>query len=352
MIVLALGYFAYTLYVAKQQVSLAPTSSAPLVVQVIEAERHTIFDEIEALGTAIANEAVNITSTETDKVEEILFEDGQFVKKGQILVLLRQEEELAQKKAQEELLKENERELKRLEDLVKRNATSKNEYDARQTLLMISKQRIAEITARIEDKTIRAPFDGILGLRNISVGSLVEPGAIITTIDDISQIKLDFQVPSLYLDVVKQGLVIKAESEAFPNRKFQGKVTTLSPRVDPITRTIVVRAILPNQDRLIKPGLLLSVDLLRNERQALMIPEEAIVQRQKRHLILTVDEVSKVNQQDITIGKRKRGWVEVLSGLEPGQMVITRGITRVRPGDQVNIERASLNMPNRSQSGS
>lgn len=307
-------------------------------VQVVAAKLETIHDEIEALGTAYANEAVNITSTDTDKIVEIRFEDGQAVKKGDVIVVLEQEEELAQKKAEEAQVAEHERELKRLDDLLKRNATAKNEYDGRKTLLSISKHRISEIQARIDDKTIRAPFDGVLGLRKISVGSLVAPGDVITTLDDISKIKLDFSIPSVYLDVVKENLAIQAKSDAYSGKAFAGKVTKISPRIDPITRTVEVRALLPNPDLTIKPGMLLRVHLLRNEREAIMIPEEAIIQLQRLHYVMVVTEDNIVERKQVDIGKRQPGLVEIIAGLQVGEQVIIRGITSVRSGDEVQIE--------------
>lgn len=340
LLILVLGVFAggYYYQTFHQQTVAQNTLNHPMPVQVYVVAPHTIFDEIEALGTAFANEAVNVTSKATDKIQEIRFQDGQTVRKGEIIVVLEQDEEKAQLRAEEAQVLEHERELKRLEDLLKRNAAAKNEYDARKTMLAISKHRIQEIVARIENKTIRAPFDGILGLRKISVGSLVVPGDLITTLDDISQIKLDFHVPSIFLDVVKEGLTIKAESEALGQRLVRGTVTKISPRVDARTRSVEVRAILPNPEGLIKPGILLRVRLLRNERQALMIPEEAVFMLQDKQYVYSVNENNIVQRHLITLGKRQPGWVEVISGLSAGQRVITRGISRVKDSDIVHPE--------------
>ncbi len=307
----------------------------PLTVSVKEAKLYRIHDEIEALGTAFANEAVNITANTTDKITEILFDDGDVVKKGQIIVRLDSDEEKAEREAELSQVAEHERELKRLSELLKRNATAKNEYDERKTLLEISISRIDGIEARIEDKTIRAPFDGLLGLRKISVGSLVEPGDLITTIDDITQIKLDFFIPSTYLDVVRPGLKIKAKSEAL-EKVFSGEVTNLSSRVDPSTRAVEVRALLPNPEQLLKPGILLGVTLFRNEREAIVLPEQSTIQLQNNHYIYVIED-KKVNRKPVQIGKRGVGWVEITSGLELGEQVMIEGHIRVRPGDEVNV---------------
>lgn len=314
-------------------------AQAALTVKIITAPTYEIYDEIEALGTAFANEAVNITTNIIDTISEIRFEDGQSVKKGQIIVKLTQTEELAQKNAIQAQLHEHERELKRLADLLKRQALAQNEYDARKTLLAISKENLLEIEAKIEDRNIRAPFDGILGLRKISVGSLVQPGDIITTLDDIRKIKLDFSIPSSFLDVVKEGLNIDAVANAYDNKVFQGTVTTIGSRVDPRTRSIEIRAILPNPEGLIKPGLLMSVKLLKNKRHAILIPEEAVTQRQDDHFVFVVDqETHQTERRQVTIGTRKPGWVEIINGLNAGEQVIVRGFTSVEDGQKVEFE--------------
>lgn len=337
-------YLAYHHFGADSALSQKMGNGQPTKVKYIEVRSTLIHDEIEALGTAFANEAVNITSTATDKITQLLFEDGQHVKKDQIIAILNIEEELAQKQAQEAQVKEHKRELSRLSELLQKNATAKNEFDARNTLLSISEQRLLEIKARIQDRTIRAPFDGIVGLRKISVGSLVEPGSVITTLDDVSKIKLDFFIPSVYLDVVKEGLQIKATSDSLPNKNFVGSVTKINSRVDAATRSVEVRAILDNPNEIIKPGMLLSVKLLRNHREALLIPEESIIQLQRFHYVLTINSDNKVERQRIQIGQRKKGWVEVISGLEGGNKVIVRGITRVKAGEVVTSEPMDMEM--------
>jgi membrane fusion protein, multidrug efflux system len=326
------------IYFSTQQVnqSLAKKNT-PLSVSVISARHHTIFDEIEALGTAYANEAVYITSSVTEKIQEIRFSDGQTVKANDILVTLEQNEELAQKKAAESLILENERELNRLDDLIKKKAAAETQYDARKTLLTISQHKLAEIEARIADRTIRAPFDGKLGLRKISPGSLVSPGTIITTLDDVSKIKLDFSIPASFLDVVQEGSVIEARSSSLAKNVVQGTVTNINSRVDPKTRSVEIRAMLPNPTQTIKPGILMSVTLLRNKREALLIPEEAIIQLQSDNFIFTVNKNNIIERKKIKIGVRHPGWVEVINGIIEGEQVVIRGSTRISAGDTVTL---------------
>jgi membrane fusion protein (multidrug efflux system) len=219
------------------------------------------------------------------------------------------------------------------------------DYDARLTLVNITRQRVREIEARISDRTIRAPFDGILGLRQVSVGALVEPGDLITTIDDLSRIKLDFNVPATHLRTLRPGSIIHAYSAGWGDERFEGTVTTIDTRIDPETRAVLIRAIIPNREMRLRPGLLMTVQLLNRQRQALMIPEEALVPVQRRHYVLTVGEDLTVERKQVFIGHRQPGMVEITRGLLPGERVIARGSTRVRPGQQVSILGGRLTAP-------
>ena len=209
----------------------------------------------------------------------------------------------------------------------------------------ITRQRIREVEARIRDRSIRAPFDGILGLRQVSVGALVEPGDLITTIEDLSRIKLDFNVPATHLGALQRGAVIHAYSSGWGNERFEGTVATIGTRIDPETRSVLVRAIIANPDMRLRPGLLMTVQLLNRQRQALMIPEEALVPVQRRHYVLTVGEDRMVERKQVSIGQRQPGLVEITEGLLPGERVIVRGTTRVRPGQHVSVDESKMSVP-------
>ena len=307
-------------------------------VSVFEARPKAVFDRIEALGTTRANESAHITAAVTEKVVAVHFEDGQPVKAGALLVTLRQEEERAQRAAALEQLEEHKRELKRLHTLLQEKVIPQRDYDERLTLRNVTRQRIREVEARISDRTIRAPFDGVLGLRQVSVGALVEPGDLITTIDDLSRIKLDFNVPATYLGHLKPGAAIHAFSAGWGDERFEGTVATIGTRIDPETRSVLIRAVIPNREMRLRPGLLMTVALLDRERQALMVPEEALVPVQRRHYVLIVGADLVVQRRPVVIGQRQPGMVEITQGLAPGERVIVRGTTRVRPGQQVAID--------------
>ncbi len=317
-----------------------PQKSAPKHVIVAPVLSKEISDRVEALGTARANESVNITSTVTEKIREIHFEDGQQVKAGDVLVILDQAEEKANLKQAEAVRGERKLSLDRLLQLEERKLAPTDEIDRTRLELEQAEASISAIKTRISDRIIRAPFDGIVGLRNISVGALVETGDLIATLDDTSRIKLDFTVPAIFLAELQPGLKIKARATALDNRIYQGDVKSIDSRVDPVTRSVQVRALLPNPDGSIIPGILMQVDLLRNTREALVIPEAALLPlANKQYVMVRTDKDGKdtVEKREVEIGIRLPGYVEILSGLTAGEYVVTHGNSKVRPGDSLDV---------------
>ncbi len=329
-----------TICAVSTQIMAQKGPQGPTAVIVSPAARQAFSDRVEALGTTKANETVVITPDTSEKVHEIHFEDGQQVKKGDLLVTLDKGEEDANLKASEAMLSESRSSYSRAQNLQNNSALSKGALQERLASLRQSEAAVESMKARIDELTITAPFDGILGLREVSVGALVQPGDIITTIDDLSQIKVDFDVPSVFLSTLKPGLPIVGQVEAFGDREFKGKVHTINTQVDPITRTVKVRAIVPNEDLVLKPGLLMSITLLKNPRDALLIPEESLLKRgEKNFVYLAIKDGDKIiaKQQEITIGGRKPGSIEVLSGLKDGDQLVSHGTVKISDGAEISI---------------
>lgn len=306
---------------------------APVVIK-------QISNRIEALGSARATESINITAGITEKVTKINFDDGQQVKAGDILVVLEQAEEQAQLVRAQAVRGERKLALQRLRQLEERKLTSPDEIDRTRLELEQAEASISVIKSLISDRVIRAPFGGTVGLRNISLGALVETGDLIATLDDTREIKLDFSVPSIFLEELRPGLKIKARAAALGNKEFLGQVKSIDSRIDTVTRSIQVRALLPNPDGSIIPGILMQIDLLRNTRQALLIPEAALLPLADRQYVMR--RVSKggkdtVEKQQVKIGQRLPGFVEVLDGLNAGDQVVTHGNSKVQEGDTLNV---------------
>ena len=308
-------------------------------VIVAEARRDRIVSRVEALGTTRANEVIRVTTSVAEKVKAIHFSDGQKVAAGALLVDLESDEERAELQAAEAVLDESRAAFNRVKKLERSQFAAKAQLDETRAAMDEAIARIAVAQARLADRSIRAPFAGTLGLRTISVGELVESGDEITTLTDNSIIKLDFSVPSEYLASVRPGLAIEARATAFGDRLFEGEVKSLSNQVDPVTRTFIVRAELPNPDGAMLPGLLMTVDLLQNPREAIIVPEEAVIQRGRSAFVLLVDPSKDniVERRQVKLGARLPGDVEVQEGLVPGDLVITHGTIIAKVGKPVAI---------------
>ncbi len=318
--------------------ALAQEKPAPQVI-VAPAKQAEFIDRIEALGTLKANESVQLTANVTETVTVLHFDDGQRVEKGDALVEMTSREEHALLEEARANLNEALRQFNRVKRLESQGIEAQSLLDQRRREVETARARLAAIESRLADRLIKAPFSGVLGLRNISVGALVETGDLITTLDDDSVMKLEFAVPSTYLPSLQPGLPIRAHTRAYSNRVFEGVVKVVDSRVDPINRSLLVRALLPNPERMLKPGMLMTVELLRNRRQALVIPESALMPKGGDHFVMRLrGEPPMAEKLKIRIGSRRPGEVEVLEGLQPGELVITHGMEKVKVGGPVGIK--------------
>jgi membrane fusion protein (multidrug efflux system) len=324
------------------------TQAQPPLVTVGYASHDSIYDVVEALGTALANESVTLTAKVTDTVRRVNFEDGDYVEAGAVLIELTNQEEEALLAEARANLDDAESQLRRLQDLSARGLTSASELDVARSRAGASQARLNSIVARLRDRLILAPFSGLLGFRQVSPGTLLSPNTPITSIDDISVIKLDFTIPETFIGTMAPGAKIVAKSVSFPDRQFEGTVRTVGSRVDPVTRAITIRAHIDNKDRALRPGMLLTVEVVTAERTALVVPEGSVFQVQNRAYVYRVDGDT-VHQQQIEVGGRRFGVVEVLSGLKEGDPIVTEGIIKLREGARVRYETAEAAISERSQ---
>ena len=308
-------------------------------VFVFEAQPANIEDRIEALGTLRANESVELTSSVTETVTALHFDDGDRVEAGQVLVEMTSDEEHAQLEEARATVAEARRQYERIKSLREKQTAAESLLDQRHREWETGRARLAAIKSRLADRLINAPFAGVVGLRNVSVGALVEPGDVITTLDDDSVMKLDFSVPAVYLGMLTTDLPVTATTRAWQGRSFEGRVKSIDSRVDPVTRTVMVRALLPNSDHALRPGMLMQVELLDRQREAIVIPEECLVPLGKRQFVFVVDPAADntVERREVSIGTRRPGQVEIVEGLDSGELIITDGTLKVRAGSKVTI---------------
>lgn len=291
----------------------------------------------EALGNTRANEAVDIRSEITAAITSINFEEGQQVQQGDVLLKLENSEPLADLAARKAALVDSESQYRRSSELFKTNVVSASQLEQLEARRDADQAAVKAAESRLAHTVIRAPFAGQIGLRRVSMGSIVSPSTVITTLDDTSQIKLDFNVPEVFMSRLERGLMVTAHSAAWPDILFTGRVVSIDTRVDPASRTITVRALLPNEHGRLRAGMFMTVSLLKDDVVSLIIPEESLIPERSKQFVFVVGEGNIVERREVITGRRRPGQVEVLEGLMAGERVITEGTQQARPGMPVNI---------------
>jgi membrane fusion protein, multidrug efflux system len=318
-------------------------SEAPPAVAVVTTRVEPVEwrDSVEALGTASANESVTLTAKVSETVRKVAFDSGDVVRAGDVIVDLSSGVQLAGLEEARASFQEAERQLARGQELARSKIISESQLDTQRSTRDAAKARMDVVRAQLSDRVITAPFDGVLGLRRVSPGSLVTPGTPIATLDDISLIKLDFQVPERFLAVLERGQAVTARSGTYVDREFTGKVTSVDSRVDPVTRSLTVRAEIPNPDRLLRPGMLMSVQVLLEPRDAIVVPEIAVVQVGTESFVYRVKPDDTVERAAVKLGSRRDGKVEVTAGLDAGSRIVVEGTVKLRDGSHVAEARAA-----------
>lgn len=306
-------------------------------VTVAQVSQQLMFDQVESVGTAVANESVNLTPKVSDTISRVGFQDGDLVRAGDILVELTNASETARLSEAQSTADEAVRQYERLRTLNGDNLISATDLDAARTRAETAQARLEGVIVAMDDRLIRAPFSGVLGFRNVSEGSLVSPNTIITTLDDISAIKLDFSIAEAYLAQIASGQTIRAESIVYRGRQFDGTVQVVGSRIDPVTRSVQVRAVIDNSGGELRPGMLMTVSVALNSVQAVVVPEQSLVPRSGKQFVFVVDDANVAKQVEVVIGRRRPGIVEVIQGVSLGDRVVTEGLARLRPGQTVQV---------------
>jgi membrane fusion protein (multidrug efflux system) len=312
---------------------------APVVTAIVS--QRTFSDAIQAIGTAQARESIVLTPKVADTIRALRFDSGDRVRRGQVLVEMSSVEQgaaLAEAEAANQAAQED---LRRFQELFDRGFASQARLDSARAAAEVASARVSANTSRIADRTIRAPFAGVVGLRTASPGQFMRPGDQIGTLDDISEIKLDFTVSETQIAHLAAGAAISARTAAFPDRVFQGSIANIDSRVDPQTRTVRVRAMLPNGDEAIRPGMLMTVEVQANPRQALAVPEAALIEQGEATFAFRVagnGDSAAAERVSVTTGLRSGGWAEVLDGLAEGDAIVVEGVQSIRPGQPIRTQ--------------
>ena len=259
----------------KISVKIAESKKAPVGVIATKVKYSQFYNQIESFGTAISNQSYSIRIKKDNLVSSVNFDSYPYVKKGTVIATL------------------------------------------------------------VNNEKIIAPFDGRIGKREITPGILGGENSIIANLDDIKFLKLDIKLPENYLGVIKQGLKVEVSTDAFP-KIFKGIIETISSRVDPTTRSILVQAKIQNQNEELIPGMLLNAKVIFNEKQSLGVPEEALLIQGDDKYIYKITN-NEIVQAKVAIGRRNFGKVEILSGLNENDLILAEGTNKVRPKSKVKI---------------
>jgi len=273
-------------------------------------------------------------------VTRVYFEDGQRVRKGMVLVTMANDEERALLDGAEATRADAQRIYQRNERLSGDGAIAASELEKSRAMADASSATVRSLQARMRDRVLIAPFDGVLGFRRVSEGAFVSPGEVVATLIDDSSMRLEFGVPSVYIKDLKKGLIVEASSGDTPGRVFTGELTSIDNAIDPVTRSVKVRATLPNQTRELRPGMFMKVALSSTSRSALAVPEIAIIAEGSQTFLYVVDQTSQpaiAQKVKVVLGERVRGVVEVVEGLESGDLVVSDGVLKLRPGAPVRV---------------
>ena len=309
----------------------------PPLVKAEPATTMRFVETVEAVGTAFANEQVTLSAPVTERIVRLGFDDGAFVRRGQVIAVLAQGAENAQLAEAQARAREAQQQLSRVETLKQRGFATQSALDAQRASAAAARAQAAEARAQIGERVITAPFSGYVSLRSISPGAVVSSGTEIATISDISTIKLDFAVPETLLSTIKPGQTIEAVAAAYPDTPFRGQIANIDPVIDPNTRAVTVRARLPNPDGRLKPGMLLTVAIETAPRVGVSVPELAVVGEGDARFVFTVDESGTAKRIPVRTGLRSAGRIEIIEGLQPGQRVVTEGVVKLADGMKVRL---------------
>lgn len=314
-----------------------PRGEVPQVSLVSPVNR-TFTERLELLGVAKGRQSVTLSAATTQLVSRVLFSPGQTVSKGQVLVELKTTEQdaaLAQARAREVQAR---RAYERWRTLGEQGYASVAAVDQYEAAWKSARADVGAAESRLGDRVIRAPFAGVVGLSDIAPGAIINPGAAIVTLDDLSAVRVDFQVPDRFLSAVREGQALTASVDAWPDARFSGRILRLDTRIDERTRALTARSEFASPDGRLKPGMMLRVGVSQGVRTALALPESAVaVQGEGASVFVVVQEGGRmtVQQRPVVAGLRQDGWVEILEGVTTGDRVVADGLNRIQSGQPV-----------------
>ena len=306
-------------------------------VRLARAEAGTVRERVEAVGSTLARQAVDIVPLTSGRIVELRFRPGELVEAGEVLVRLDDAAEQAAASEARAALREAELALERAEKLRANNTVAEATVDGLQAAYLGARARLDAALKQLADRTVEAPFAGVVGMRQVDVGARVDEDSVLTTLDDLAEVEIQFSVPEIFFGQVQPGQPVSATSAAFPGRTFTGRIGTIDTRIGEVSRAFRVRAALPNPDLVLPAGMFMHVEVVLAERPAVLIPEEAVVSQGESTFVFVVQD-ERAERRQIRLGQRRAGTVEVLDGIAVDEAVVRSGLQRLRDGLPVRIE--------------
>jgi len=315
--------------------SLTTHAEGGLPAEVVKVQSQELISTINSIGTLKANKSVQLAPELSGRIAEIDFTDGSNVNKGDLLFQLDNSIQLAQVNEAKARVKLSTAEFKRMQKLFKTNAASETDLDSASANLNIYRAQAQSAKAQLDKLAITAPFSGVIGIHDFSVGDYINSGQNLVNLVELDTLKFDFALPETYLSKVQVGQNISITTPAYPGKQYSGTVSAVSPAINEKTRSISVRATINNEAQELRPGLFANVILeVSKNPSALLIPEQALIPMGQQYVIMKVVD-GKVTQNPVSIGIRKQSDVEITSGVSIGDVVIIAGQMKLRPGAPV-----------------
>ncbi len=305
-------------------------------VNVVQPKADLVRDVVVAVGTLRSRQQIELTSEVSGRIVELNFDPGDPVAEGQLLVRLNDRQAQADLRVSNAQYADAKRQYDRAQSLRSNNSISQAQVDALRTTLDVAAAQLEAARTRLNDHRIEAPFAGVVGLMDISVGAYLNIGDSIATLDATDKMELTFAVPERYLGQVTKGQALAANTAAFPDRDFGGTLAELGTRINELSRSLPVKALIDNAEGRLRPGQFMSVSLTLREREALVIPEQAVLVQGSKAFVFVADEGA-ARRIEVELGSREPGVVEITKGVSSTDSIIVTGQDRLSSGDKVAI---------------
>ncbi|MEM7170710.1 MAG: efflux RND transporter periplasmic adaptor subunit [Pseudomonadota bacterium] len=311
-----------------------PSPERTVVVDMIQVEKAGMADRVVAVGTTRAQQAIDLVPLATGRVEAVLFVPGQEVEKGAPLIHLDRESEEAQVMEANAALDHAGNALARAQQLAKSDRIAQASVEELQADFLAAQARLKAADKILAERTVVAPFTGKIGFTEIDVGGRVSEGMVLTTLDDLSTMQVEFSLPERYYGVLAPEMSLTLKSVAFNEREFEGQIKDIDARIDPVTRSFRVRAEVPNPNGVLPTGMFVHVGISLADRDVISIPDQVVLAQGAESFVFVVREGRAV-QTAVELGQRLGDRVEVLTGLREGDQIIAKGLHNLRDGTKV-----------------